>query len=309
MDPFVVVSFAKNTFRTKIVSHNLNPEWKEKVQFPVKKQECDFQIKFSVYDWDKFSQNDHVASKLYDIRPLIDRGIAHARNPDALDEGLLEEVLPLDIHSSRADKHNSKLVIKTKFVPYDMLRKQFWYALAKFYDSDGNKLLNYVELETMLSSLGSTLSQERIDSFFARYGKEPKRHALKFDEVVSCLEQYLGDATISHHSATPDGEEADGEHLIYLQNCPICNRPDLDQLSETNIITHVAMCASSDWGNVDKFITGDFVTESQAQRKWVSKVITKVGFGGYKVGGVSVLYQILLFLFLFLLISAFIILE
>ncbi|RIA83236.1 phosphatidylserine decarboxylase-domain-containing protein [Glomus cerebriforme] len=288
MDPFVIVSFAKNTFRTKIINHNLNPEWNEKLHFSVKKQECDFQIKFSIYDWDKFSQNDHIASKLYDVRPLIERGIASmksAREFDNMEDGLLEEVLTLEVHSKLANKHDSKLVIRTKFIPYEQLRKQFWYALAKFYDSDGNNLLNYVELETMLQSLGSTLSQETINSFYTRFGKDPKRHALKFDELVSCLEQYLGDASFSHHSANLDGEEADNEHLIYLQNCPICNRPNLDQLTETNIITHVAMCASSDWGNIDKFVTGDFVTESQAQRKWVSKVITKVGFGGYKIGG------------------------
>ncbi|CAG8630501.1 12901_t:CDS:10 [Funneliformis mosseae] len=291
MDPFVVVSFAKNTFRTKIIDHNLNPEWNEKLHFPVKRQECGFQIKFSVYDWDKFSQNDHVASKLYDIKPLIDRGLKNiSKSQDLLkdmEDGLVEEVLPLEIHSKEklAKKHNSKLVIKTKFIPYEQLRRQFWFALAKNYDSDGNNLLNYVELETMLSSLGSTLTQETISNFFTRFGRNPTKDALKFDEVVTCLEQYLGDASISHHSADVDGEEADNEHLIYLQNCPICNRPNLDQLSETNIITHIAMCASSDWGNVDKFVTGDFVTESQAQRKWVSKVISKVGFGGYKIGG------------------------
>jgi phosphatidylserine decarboxylase len=293
MDPFVVVSFAKNTFRSKIIDHSLNPQWNEKLHFSIKKQEINYQIKFSVYDWDKFSQNDYIASKLYDVKPLIDRGIDimnKSQDYENMNEGLLEEVLPLEVHSKLASKHNSKLVIRTKFMPYDYLRRQFWFVLAKFYDSDGNRLLNYIELETMLHSLGSTLTQETIDSFFTRFGKEPKRHALKFEEVISCLEQYLGDASFSHHSANPDGEEADNEHLIYLQSCPICNRPNLDQLSETNIITHVAMCASSDWGNIDKFVTGDFVTESQAQRKWVSKIITKVGFGGYKIGGVSILY-------------------
>ena len=34
---------------------NLDEFWKE---------EYDFQIKFFIYDWDKFSQNDHIATKL-----------------------------------------------------------------------------------------------------------------------------------------------------------------------------------------------------------------------------------------------------
>jgi phosphatidylserine decarboxylase len=32
---------------------------------------------------------------------------------------------------------------------------------------------------------------------------------------------------------------------------------------------------------------GGFVTASQAQRKWYSKVITKISYGGYKLGANS----------------------
>lgn len=32
---------------------------------------------------------------------------------------------------------------------------------------------------------------------------------------------------------------------------------------------------------------GGFVTSSQAQRKWYSKVITKIGYGGYRLGANS----------------------
>jgi hypothetical protein len=38
--------------------------------------------------------------------------------------------------------------------------------------------------------------------------------------------------------------------------------------------THIATCASQDWRQVDNLVMGGFVTSSQAQRKWYSKVIT-----------------------------------
>ncbi|CAG8474160.1 3475_t:CDS:10 [Diversispora eburnea] len=286
MDPFVVVSFSKKTFRTQVISHDLNPVWNEKLHFPILKSEEKYSIKFTVYDWDKFSDNDLVASKYLSVKPLIDKAEQKYEHKykllDANDE-MIEEALDLEVHSKRKDQQ-SKLYVRIKFIPYEQLRTQFWMALAKIYDTDENGVMNFLEIETMLNSIGSSLTVETISTFFTRFGKNPHKDELQFEELVQCLENHLREHK-EHKSANYDGEEADDEHLIYLKECPICHGPDLSQLSETDIVTHVAICASHDLGKVSNIITGDFVTESQAQRKWVTKVITKVGFGGYKVGG------------------------
>jgi hypothetical protein len=39
MDPFVVVSFGKKIFRTRVIRHELNPKWDEKLLFHCKKYE------------------------------------------------------------------------------------------------------------------------------------------------------------------------------------------------------------------------------------------------------------------------------
>lgn len=76
------------------------------------------------------------------------------------------------------------------------------------------------------------------------------------------------------------GEEGDKEeHVVEIQECPICHQPRLARGSKTtdaDIITHIATCASSDWRAVNNFVMAGFVTSSQAQRKWYSKVISKV---------------------------------
>ena len=54
-----------------------------------------------------------------------------------------------------------------------------------------------------------------------------------------------------------------------------------------DIVTHLAVCASQDWNKVDRIVVGNFVTASQAQRKWYTKVISKVSSGDYKLGAVS----------------------
>lgn len=77
------------------------------------------------------------------------------------------------------------------------------------------------------------------------------------------------------------------EHVVEIKECPICHQPRLNKRSDTDIITHIATCASQDWRQVNNIVMAGFVTSSQAQRKWYSKVITKISYGGYKLGANS----------------------
>ena len=82
-----------------------------------------------------------------------------------------------------------------------------------------------------------------------------------------------------------DGREE--EHVIEISECPLCHQPRLNKRSDADIITHIATCASQDWRQVNYIVMAGFVTSSQAQRKWYSKVITKISYGGYKLGANS----------------------
>ncbi|KAF3912585.1 hypothetical protein ABW21_db0207815 [Orbilia brochopaga] len=73
-------------------------------------------------------------------------------------------------------------------------------------------------------------------------------------------------------------EDEREEHVIVVKECPLCHQPRLQKRSEVDIVTHLATCASQDWRRVDRLVMGGFVTSSQAQRKWYSKVITKVSY-------------------------------
>jgi len=83
------------------------------------------------------------------------------------------------------------------------------------------------------------------------------------------------------------GEEGSEEHVIEIRECPLCHQPRMGKRTDADIITHIATCASSDWRQVNNLVMGGFVTSSQAQRKWYSKVITKISYGGYKLGANS----------------------
>lgn len=432
MDPFVVASLGKKTYRTRRVRHNLNPVFNEKMIFHVQGHEQSYSFAFTVIDHDKYSGNDFIASCTFPVHDLIERapqadpetglyclpdfpehtpaaakarfkklnlsrnsssqslgkmmrpgqsktstgsstasqtptpelgqaqasGPAHSLSSEALanpsadalepsmegeDAGFHDYVLPLKMKNldKWESKHNPVIYLRAKYMPYSALRQQFWRAMLRQYDTDESGEISRIELTTMLDTLGSTLRETTIDSFFQRF---PHRAAdneeswdLTMDEAVICLEDQLqvkskpstgeklkslvpdmkhlglskhapgsdlsGTSTpqISIESqpsnaetsalAEPEGDEDLGddreEHVVEIRECPICHQPRLNKRSDADIITHIATCASQDWRQVNTVLMGGFVTASQAQRKWYSKVITKISYGGYKLGANS----------------------
>ncbi|KAL8872777.1 MAG: hypothetical protein Q9174_001653 [Haloplaca sp. 1 TL-2023] len=451
MDPFVVASLGRKTFRTRVIRHNLNPTFEEKMVFQVMRHEQNYSLNFSVVDRDKLSGNDFVGTTtlglpemifnapdadpetgLYRLPdppepiqtlppptnrsrfrlpmsrsssstslnapskpPLKSRGSQNSMHsasqqdlpssqngtttdqsklsPESLtniakyqeehatadDPDLRVYTLPLNLKNKDRweDRHNPQLFIKAKYLPYTALRQQFWRAMLKQYDADENARVSKIEMTTMLDTLGSTLKESTIDGFFQRFADENKGSSellMTYDQVVICLEDQLqksaprktwgesmkgvmdhahfthvgngekkpagpqipameGTSDIplnqqSDRSAVPaiaqdpldsPGEAGDHldkddlvdergeEHVIEIRECPLCHQPRLNKRSDADIVTHIATCASQDWRQVNNIVMAGFVTSSQAQRKWYSKVITKISYGGYKLGANS----------------------
>lgn len=247
------------------------------------------------------------------------------------------------------DRHFPELFVKAKYMPYGALRQRFWRLMLKQYDADDSGCVDKVQMTTMLDTIGSTLKESTINSFFERFrsGNEPIDTVdLDFDQAVICLEdtlqsvqrrstagpkrrippssaeesedQYSGsDLAIETSSSMPAnddpqetlvptlsggnqpdvgeeelhpddlGDEQEEEHVVEIRECPLCHQPRLAKRSDADIITHIATCASRDWRQVDNLVMGGFVTSSQAQRKWYTKVMTKISYGGYKLGANS----------------------
>ena len=449
MDPFVVASLGRKTYRTRVIRHNLNPVFDEKMVFQVMRHEQNYSMSFSIVDRDKLSGNDFVGTANFPLSNVIscapeadpETGLyslpeppdtsmvlptpKHSRfrlplsrtssatslnkiskpglttrssqtsmhsnalldpmttmtsasndnnhlSPTTTNEGTEEPNgqpedplirsynLPLILKNKERweDKHNPQLFIKAKYLPYPALRQQFWRAMLKQYDADENARVSKVELTTMLDTLGSTLRDATIDSFFHRFANEEDNTqdpVLTYDEAVIALEDQLrqppkrkswgdtmrgymdhayfstqgnGDDTgktggdippmegmsetplnrDQNRSAVPaisqdplgtpgeTGELVDEndlvdergeEHVVEIRECPLCHQPRLNKKSDADIITHIATCASQDWRQVNNIVMAGFVTASQAQRKWYSKVITKISYGGYKLGANS----------------------
>lgn len=482
MDPFVVTSLGRKTLRTRVIRHNLNPVFEEKMVFQVMKREQSYQINFTVMDRDKLSGNDYVASAdfplhtlmlyaptadpetgLYDIPGLTETASnegstsrsrfknlkpssalakfpknplrkkysspslttsssaltaepspscqsEESSDPSEPSSGPPEPsnlrlyTIPLEMARKERweDTHSPELQIRAKYMPYRALRQQFWRVMLKQYDGEEGSRLGKVELVALLDTLGSTLKESTIDSFFERFAEEnepAKTTDLTVDQAVQCFEDTLqalqkkrnraDNISVSSSISPPDssapgpstgsgsgsgsdrlrksssvpatssaspppssmnsskqtlkepipelkltastpgvaplirghppsrpegndgpaddslldlessqkfdpglhpddlGEDQEEEHVVEIHQCPLCHQPRLSKRSDADIITHIATCASQDWKQVDNLVMGGFVTSSQAQRKWYTKVVTKLSYGGYALGANS----------------------
>jgi phosphatidylserine decarboxylase len=113
------------------------------------------------------------------------------------------------------DKHQPTLTLRAKFVPYVEIRKMFWLALAKTYDIDENGTMSKLEVQAMLESLGSTITEATLDDFWRRYGKDPANETdeITMDELAQSLEDFMlssaafGDDEDIIGSATPPSRD------------------------------------------------------------------------------------------------------
>lgn len=440
MDPFVIISFGKKVFRTRVIRHSRNPVWEEKLLFHVRRYETNFKIQLTVLDWDKLSSNDLIGEGNLEVAELISESsgdlaegtaVKHkgvqpptAKEGSGEDEEMKEFKVPIKTGGSAAPweaLHTPILTVRAKYQPYAELRKKFWTQYLKQYDTDDTGKISHIEMTSMLDSLGSTLTRRTIDMWWERLGKDPCTDELTVGEAVVCLEEELGrpeserqivgpeggaeeDTSVSatplismtgsngqdikleemdfsgppmsllaggekhetepmqqdlpgqehlqsdatppppspgrrnpSYSSSDDADEdeedmessssalatkekkgkkkikgrfkrkgknnkdsasssssASGastgtsvERVINVKNCPMCHRPRLNSKAEVDIITHLAICASSDWSKVGSISVSNYVTGAQAQRKWYTKIIGRIGGGDYRLGANS----------------------
>ena len=121
MDPFVVISFGKKVFRTRVIRHSLNPNWDEKLLFHVRRWESSFKVQLTVLDWDKLSSNDHVGNAEFAVQELLtnaphkdpNTGL-YPEDNDGTQDNMKEFVLPLqtDKQMPWEAKHNPVLTVR-----------------------------------------------------------------------------------------------------------------------------------------------------------------------------------------------------
>lgn len=206
MDPFVVISFGKRTFRTRHVRHSLNPQWNEKMYIRVHESDLhrDYPVIFAVWDHDRLSLHNYVGRIFLKLSDIIAESsqtpLEGTRERDSTRLGFHEFItktfpVPLDDGKSSQDCP-PVLTLRWRYIEARELRRNFVWSLARIFDSDESGALNRIEIQAMLEQLGSSLSETTIKEFFEKFNKDYSTGELAFDELAECLEQYVSSHTV-----------------------------------------------------------------------------------------------------------------
>ena len=125
MDPFVVISFGKKVFRTRVIRHSLNPNWDEKLLFHVRRYETNFKVQLTVLDWDKLSSNDHVGDASILVGELVGNAPQkdettglYPEDNDGTQDSMQEFQLPLQTAKEMPWESKHKPVLKVRYVVF-----------------------------------------------------------------------------------------------------------------------------------------------------------------------------------------------
>lgn len=235
-DPFVTLTFGSMTVRSKIVKKSLNPRWDQEAILPVFDYSLKWDLALTVYDHDKSSQNDLIgdAHLSFDANNL-----------------LVENEVDLKLPLMCKKEASGVLHLTHRFVPATELAREFWHAMAKYFDIDGNNTISRTELTALFQSIQSDLTEEEIDELFAHADSDGSGE-LSFDEFTALMME----------RSARGGCQFGG-----LEECPVCSRP-VKFVSDAEAIAHLGFCFRSVGGEeaADRFVMDGFINEASASK-------------------------------------------
>lgn len=275
MDPFIVLSFGKRVYRTPHKRHTLNPTFNSKVAFDVHSKERSFPLIFSVWDQDKITLNDKVATCELPVSMIIEEH-SPAIDPatglyDVGSHKACTLMLPL-----RHAAGTAEMMIKVHFYPLAAIRQQMWRGVISLYE-DQKPSITYDALCALLNSLGSSLSEDDIKKFFINCKLDPTVDEISEDDVVKSLE-------------TIATEQSD--RIILFRICPICHKKNpfnknYGKKQSNSSLGHLALCASRHWAESSVLLSDKYISAEQASKRWYANFLSKFSFGSYKLGAHS----------------------
>lgn len=327
MDPFIVVTFGKKTFRTSWKRHNLNPIFNERLAFEVLNHEKNFDVHFLVLDKDRFSLHDEVGAVNIPLNDLIKSATAAPRDfylkpEDGMSGEFTEgesdghnnsDITYVDdqniVHSFEKKLLRKKLKLKytdtSKFKTMDLNLK-----LSDSKYDNKPKLKIRVRYETY-----DNLRRDFWRRLLEQYNLDDENVDKSYDyiELIALLDtlgsnnsDVLVNKFFAHYDKQPwSGDsltitqiidcleehvlsnQGDVNKLFEIEKCPNCLEKRLNNKHDIDVVTHFAICGSRQWSIVDKLLVSSYVTPQLATKRWFTKVLIKISYGKYQLGSNS----------------------
>jgi phosphatidylserine decarboxylase len=257
----------KKSFKTRFIRHSVNPHWNEVMFFNISDDMLRYPVKFSIYDHDKITRNDFVGSVEIPLQSILSKFVDYGGSIDGL--GDVNYMISSDLVLDQSPE--SSISLKFGFKPYRRLRQLYFKNVIDQFGLADDVTFSRLELEAVLEVLYFENYFEIVDYILAKC----ESSCISRNDIISEIECLL-----TPHSNT----------TLRLTSCPYCkvrfqsnSRKITTTMSTIDIITHISLCTNG-IQKIDTFLTGGYITESHAQKKWYTKVADLVKFGRYIPG-------------------------
>eukprot|EP00297_Palpitomonas_bilix_P005967 CAMPEP_0113896388 /NCGR_PEP_ID=MMETSP0780_2-20120614/17986_1 /TAXON_ID=652834 /ORGANISM="Palpitomonas bilix" /LENGTH=428 /DNA_ID=CAMNT_0000887515 /DNA_START=278 /DNA_END=1560 /DNA_ORIENTATION=+ /assembly_acc=CAM_ASM_000599 len=181
-DPFCVVSFGGQCWKTKSVANNDSPVWNQKVKMVVTGDVSDNYVRFSVYDKNMVMKNHLIGTQEVPLKVFMKEWFDHQRRAAGKDSGggsdsvdfwmalgkAVDEMQSSVFASKEAAMREAKkrvdsdsspmhclglVHIRFYFQSKEEIMRYFWTQIASLVDKDNNKQLDKGEFQELLEVL------------------------------------------------------------------------------------------------------------------------------------------------------------
>lgn len=293
MDPFVVISFGKKTFKTTYRRHTTNPTFNQRVLLAVGPGELNYDIVFTVWDKDRITLNDKVATASIPLPSVLEKA------PKINEETGLYELESYGIEArsialrpvDRAKKIGTvqpEMLINIHYLPFPAIRQQLWRGVFSLYDTEDTNQLSFLAVKAMMNAIGISNPEQAATVL---YKSVPSDDHMSSDELVKGLEKLLREDYGSSNPESTNASTVSGSinrPVINMRVCPMCQKIQTGKLTAQQVMNHIGVCASREWaGSATPLLDDRYVTSQQASRRWYTKFLSKFSFGSYYLGANS----------------------
>jgi hypothetical protein len=137
--------------------------------------------------------------------------------------------LALMLNLTRSDivSKDCHVLIKGTYIPYKILRKQFWSVLAQPYLEADNQI-SQEGIIAMLETLGSNIAEETWRRILQRCDDNG---IYSVDEMTDALEELT--------VLPKKSNSKEQENIVLIRDCPICKRHWGTHCTDADVITHL----------------------------------------------------------------------